>query len=162
MDRWEKNVGKLTGFLDSMAGIAMLGVMFLVVFNVLLRTTAGRPLLGTYEYVGFITTVIIGLALAHCAFLQSHIAVGFFMDRLPQRIGLAVDLAVHLAAVLFLGLASHHLIDYGRSMALAGEVSPTTKTPFFPFVYVIALGLVVLCLVLLVRIIKLTKVIKHG
>ncbi len=156
MNKGEKIVGMLTGFMDKLAGIAMLTAMFLVVANVVLRVTVGKPILGTYEYVGFITTVIIGLAIAHCAYHNSHIAVGFIMDKFPEKVRLTVDALVHLVSILFLGLFSHYIVDYAASMALTGEVSPTTRTPFYPFVYVVAIGMSVLCGVLLLRLFNIT------
>ena len=151
MSEGEKVMGMVTGFMDKLAAIAILSAMLLVVANVVLRGTVGKPILGTYEYVGFITTAIIGLAIAHCAFRNSHIAVGFIMDKFPEKVGLTVDAAVHLISALFLGLFSYHLVDYAASMVLTGEVSPTTKTPFYPFIYVVAIGMSALCGVLLLR-----------
>jgi len=151
LSKGEKVVGMVTGFMDKLAAIAMLSAMLLVVANVVLRVTVGKPILGSYEYVGFITAAIIGLAIAHCAFRNSHIAVGFIMDRFPEKVRLTVDGAVHLISALFLGLFSYHIVDYAASMALTGEVSPTTKTPFYPFIYVVAIGMSALCGVLLLR-----------
>ena len=69
MDKCEKFVGKVTQFLDQIAGLAILAVVLLVVSNIILRTIPGiNPILGTYEYVGFLTVIVIGLAIAHCAF----------------------------------------------------------------------------------------------
>lgn len=160
MEKFEKAVGQITKFLDQIAGLAIIAAMLLVVFNVILRATIGTPILGTYEYVGFITVVIIGLAIAHCAFQNSHIAVGFIMDKFPERVRIPVDFFVHLSSIIFLALASLHVTNYAKSMVLTGVVSPTTKTPFYPFIYLAALGLAVLCAVLLVRMIKLTVRVK--
>ena len=156
MSSGEKVVGMLTGFMDRLAGMAMLGAMLLVVANVLLRVAVGKPILGTYEYVGFITTAIIGLAIAHCAFRDSHIAVGFIMDKFPEKVRLWVDALVHLIAIICMGLFSYHIMDYARSMALVGEVSPTTRTPFYPFIYLVGVGLFALCVVLVMRMLKTT------
>ncbi len=156
MDKIEKLVGQSTKFLDQIAGLAIIAVMLLIVFNVILRTTVGTPILGTYEYVGFITVIIIGLAISHCAFQNSHIAVGFIMDKFPERVRIPVDFLIHLASIIFLALSSFHVFKYAQSMVLTGVVSPTTKTPIYPFICMAALGLAVLCAVLLVRMIKLT------
>jgi len=49
------------------------------------------------------------------------------------------------------------MVEYAQSLAASGVVSPTTQTPFHPFVYLVSLGLFVLCLVLLVRLIDSIK-----
>ena len=163
MSRHEHILGKVTALLDQLAGVALLIGMFLVVFNVVLRTVAGKPILGAYEYVGFINAAVIGLALAHCAFQNSHIAVGIFVDKLSERVRLTVETLTQTLTVLFLGVFSLHIVEYAQSKILTGEVSPTTKTPFYPFVLLVAAGLAVLCLVPAVRLLKSTsKVIKNG
>lgn len=160
MDKCEKFIGKITGFLDQIAGLAILAVMLLAVVNIILRITVGTPILGTYEYVGFLTVIIIGLAIAHCAFQNGHIAVEFIMNKFPEKARLPIDFFTHLLSVIFLALSSFHIALYARSMVLTGVVSPTTKTPFYPFIYLAALGMAVLCAVLLVRMLKITQKVK--
>jgi TRAP-type C4-dicarboxylate transport system permease small subunit len=161
MDKCEKFVGKTTKFLDQIAGLAILAVMLLVVLNIILRVIPGvSPILGTYEYVGFLTVIVIGLAIAHCASQNGHIAVEFLMDKLPEKVKVKIDFFIHLVSILFLAFSSFQIAAYARTTILTGMVSPTTKTPFYPFIYVAALGVAVLCAVLLVRMIKLTRKVK--
>lgn len=162
MEKGERIVGRITVLLDRLAGIAMLAAMLLVVTNIILRTTVGKPILGTYEYVGFITAAVIALALAHCGFQNGHLAVGVIMAKFPAKVRLIIDAVVHLISILFLGLFSYHVFDYAGGMIFTGEVSPTTRTPFYPFVYLVAVGLVALCCVLLMRFIKIVARIKGN
>jgi TRAP-type C4-dicarboxylate transport system permease small subunit len=163
IDVCEKSVGKLTQFLDRIAGIAIIAAVLLVVFNIILRIIPGaNPILGTYEFVGFLTVLIIGLAIAHCAFQNCHIAVELLMDKLPRKARVVIDFIVHLVSVVFLAFASYEIAAYGKAMVETGMVSPTTKTPFYPFIYIAALGMAVLCVVLLVRMIKLTQRVKAN
>jgi TRAP-type C4-dicarboxylate transport system permease small subunit len=163
VDECEKSVGKVTQFLDQIAGIAIIAVVLLVVFNIILRIIPGvNPILGTYEYVGFLTVLIIGLAVAHCAFQNCHISVELLMDKFPQKVRTTVDFFIHLLSVIFLAFSSYEIAVYGRTMVQTNVVSPTTKTPFYPFIYVAALGMAVLCVVLFVRMIKLTQRVKTN
>ena len=106
LDKCEKLLSKATKFLDQIAGLAIIAVMLLVVANVILRATVGRPILGTYEFVGFLTAIIIGLALAHCAFQNGHIAVDFIMKKFPDKVKVPVDFFIHLVSLVFLALSS--------------------------------------------------------
>lgn len=145
-------IGKLSKLLDTAAGWVMVLTMTLVVLNIVLRNIFKSPILGTYEYVGFLTALIIGLSLAYCAYQNFHIAVGFLVDKFSPRTQAVIDGAMGAVAFVFLTLSTWHLGKYARSMALTGEVSPTTRTPFYPFIYAVAFGLFVMCLVLLVRV----------
>ena len=155
MDECERSVGKLTRFLDQIAGIAIITAMLLVVINIALRIIPGaNPILGTYEYVGFLAAIIAGLAIAHCAFQNCHIAVGFIMDKVSPGIRAAADIFIHLISVIFLAFTSYEIAVYGRTVVQTGMVSPTTKTPVYPFIYLLALGVAILGVVLLTRTVK--------
>lgn len=149
----QKFASKCGEYLDWIAGWALMGVMLLVVSNILLRLF-GRPIEGTYEWVGFLTAAAIGLSLAYCAVQKGHIAVTFFVDKLAPRQQAAIDLVINLLSVAFLVLAFWESLLYGNSMKVSGEVALTTKIPFYPFIYLIAFGLLALALVILADIFK--------
>lgn len=155
-------VTELSRILDKIAGFFMVALMVLVVVNVLLRVVFKSPILGTYEYVGFLTAAMIGLALAYCAVQNGHIAVGLVVDRLRMKTQAYIDIVVNVTALSFWGLATYYVGLYAKSMTVSGVVSPTTQTPFYPFLYLVALGLLVLCLVLLVRFIESVKKAAFG
>ncbi|MDO9535595.1 MAG: hypothetical protein Q7J85_09780 [Bacillota bacterium] len=59
-----------------------------------------------------------------------------------------------MIAFIFLSLSTWHLVLYGKSMASSGEVSLTTKLPFYPFIYLVAFGMSILSLVVLANLIS--------
>lgn len=149
----EKIVNQLVRGLDRVAQWAAVILMALVVTNIVLRF-AWRPILGTYEFVSFLSAVVISFALAHCAVQGGHIAVTLIVDQLKLRTQAVVDIAVDTISIIFFGLTVWQIALYATDMVISGEVSPTTKTPFYPFVYGVALGFLALCLVLLVDLLK--------
>jgi len=149
----EKIVNLFARELDRVAQWAIVVLMALVVTNIVLRF-AWRPLLGTYEFVSFLSAVVISFALAYCVVQRGHIAVTLVVDRLPPRGQAIVDVIVNIISIIFFGLTVWQISLYATDMVVSGEVSPTTKTPFYPFVYGVALGFLFLCLVLLVDLIK--------
>ncbi|MFZ5650932.1 MAG: TRAP transporter small permease subunit [Bacillota bacterium] len=148
MERVTKMAFKISQFLDHMAGWAIAATMLLVVGNVILRLF-GYPLGGTYEWVGFLTAVAVGLSLAYCAALGGHVAVTLFVEKLPTKAQAAIDVLTASIVLLFLAMTSWELAAYGTSVAASGEVASTTKVPIYPFIYLIALGFLVFGLVLL-------------
>ncbi|MEW5899482.1 MAG: TRAP transporter small permease, partial [Bacillota bacterium] len=101
-------VTKLSQILDRIAGWALVATMVLVVGNIILRLFK-RPIEGTYEWVGFLTTLVIGLAVAYCAVHNGHIAITFLTERLSPRVQAGIDLAVGLISLAFLLLVSWQL-----------------------------------------------------
>lgn len=139
---------KVSQFLDRIAGWAIVATMVAVVGNVVLRIF-GHPLGGTYEWVGFLTALAIGLSLAYCAAHGGHVAITLFMDKLPPKVQAFADIATGVIVLLFLLLASKEIAAYATSMVVSGEVSATTKVPIYPFIYLIAFGFLTFALVML-------------
>ncbi len=154
MERLTEVTNKICRFFDTVAAWATFALMALVVSNVILRISIKKPILGTYEYVGFLAALLIGLALAYCAIQNSHIAVTFLLERFSLKVQAVVEVIIGLISMAFLVLAAWHTGIYAQSMVLSGEVSPTTKTAFYPFVYIVAFSLLVLALVVLLKVIE--------
>ncbi len=151
LNQTEKYVWGVCKIFDAIAGICLLSVMFLIVINIILRAVFKNPILGTYEFVGFLTSLAVGLALAHCALKNGHIAVGFLVAKLPERVRAGIDALTNAVSAVFFIFCSLHMLEYARSFAASGEVGLTTKIPFYPFVYGLAASLALLCLVLILR-----------
>ncbi len=154
---FSKFVGEFSTILDRIAGFCMFSIMVLVVLNVLFRTIFNSSILGTYEYVGFLTAAVIGLSLANCAYTRSHIAVDYFMVRLPLKTQKVAEILITGIALIFWVLSAWHLGKYAYTLSLRGVVSPTTQTHFYYFIYLVAFGLLALGLVLLANLIEYLK-----
>ncbi|MCK7469056.1 MAG: TRAP transporter small permease [Desulfosudis oleivorans] len=77
------SVGRLSGFINVIAGIAITFIMFLTVLDVILRSFR-RPIVGTYELVAFSGAVVVGFAIPLTSWMRGHIYVDFFTGKLPK------------------------------------------------------------------------------
>lgn len=157
MEKLANLITKSCRLMDKVAGLCVAGTVFLVVINVLMRTIFNRPFLGTYEYVGFSTALIVGFSLAYCAVMESHITVDLLTNQLPNGVR---DVVISLAEVIsfgFVALVTWQLVKYAGNIQLTGEVSPTTEVPLYPFIYLVALGFLALSLVALGKTVKYIK-----
>lgn len=150
-------VTKMSRTLDALAGLCLVITMLLVVLNIMLRKLTSLSILGTYEYVGFLAALTVGLAIANCAVQNGHIAVDFIIERFSSRKQAWIDMLMNSVAFVFWGLSAWFICDYARQMVERGVVSPTTQTPFYAIVYLVAVGVFALCLVLLVRLFDLVQ-----
>lgn len=141
----------VTRIMDRIAGLCMVSIMGIVVVNVFLRTLLNRPVLGTYEYVGFLTAIMIGLSVAYCAVQKGHIAVGIFTNFLSKRKQNLLQAFVNVLSGCFWILAAWYMWRYAYSLSLNNVVSATTQTPFYYFIYMLGFGLLMLGLVLLIE-----------
>jgi len=154
MQHFEAVIVKISRLMDLLAGVILAATASLVVANILGRALFNRPILGTYELVGFLTAAVVGLALARCALENSHIAISFLTDKLPPSWQRFTEFAVDLPATVFLFFAAYNIFAYGSRLAASGVVSSTIRLPFYPFIYLVAAGFLMLAMTVLLSLIK--------
>lgn len=148
MERW---VRRVAGVLNWAAGGFVLAMMLLTASDVILRLFR-LPLTGTYDLVGLLGAAFVSFALAYTSLQKGHIAVDFMVRKLRPRTQLLVDTAVEVLSLGLFTLVSWQALFYARRLRLMGEVSLTLKVPLYPFVYGVAVGSGMLCVVLLLRV----------
>ena len=157
MDVFGKIIHKTAKILSVAAAFALIACMLLVTANVVLRTVLGRPILGTLEWVGFLTAIAIALGLAGCAAAGSHIAIDFVVEKLRPGARRIIAGAATLVSAGFIGALTWFIFIYADKLARSGEVSPTTQVPFYLFVYVVGAGFLALLFVLAVSFVKVLR-----
>jgi len=128
---------------------ALLGMMLLTSSDVVLRYI-GYPIKGTFDIVGLLGTIVVALPIAYTQLLGRHIATEFMASR-----GNKVVQTVNQSIVCLLGIGIYALIAWqcsllGTKVWRIGRVSDTIEIPLFPFVYVVAIGCALNCLILLI------------
>lgn len=144
-------VDKISREMDKLAGVCFTIVMMLVVVNILLRELFNRPILGTYELVGYITALGVSLALARCAYMNGHIAVDYIAEKFPRMVQAATDGLMNLLALCFFLLTAWHLGEYAMDLQETGVVSATAQIPVYPVVLLIGCSFLGLCPVLFLK-----------
>ncbi len=135
---------------NTLAGTAVVAMMLLTCADVILRLFR-HPVPGTYEIVGFLGTVVISFSLAYTSLEKGHIAVELLVEKLPPRFRSGVESVTSLIGAALFALMALQSTIYATDLKQSGEVSVTLTMPIYPFIYGIAVGSGLLCLVLLVE-----------
>ena len=138
-------------WLNWIAGLFVVLLMFLSFMDVFLRYTFNMPISGTYEISGLMALVFISLSLAQTQAEDGHIRVDILNHVLSGKKERILRLFSHLVCFIMSSIASWQSFLYARSLAEVGEASQTEKIPFAPFAYIAAAGFLILCLVLVVN-----------
>jgi len=154
MQRIEKFITRVSKIMDNAAGWGIVAVMALVVVNVLMRVVFNRPILGVYEYVGYLTAGVIALSISYCALQNAHIAIEFIFEKIPVKIQRLIYIISGIIVLLFLLLLCVQVFIYAVKVMSTGEVSPTAKMPFYPFIFMIASGLFVLSVIEFIKVVR--------
>ena len=160
MSYFEKVIHSVSRVLDIIARYFLLGMMSLVVINVISRRL-DFPILGTYDLVGLMLIVTAAFALAYCAVGKGHIFVGFILDRFSPRVQSIFDVVTGILAVAFFGIVTWQSAIYARMIWQTGQVTPTIHMTFYPVLYMMAAGFLLLFFVLVIDLINsLMKVVR--
>jgi TRAP-type C4-dicarboxylate transport system permease small subunit len=125
-------------------------MLVLVVVSVVLRHF-GRPMAAAYDYVGFVLALTVSLSLAHCAAEKGHTQVEMLVERFPRRVRALVDSFCGLLSLALFTVITWQCLSLAGDMRRSGEVSMTALAPFYPYIYGMAFGFVLLCLVVLLE-----------
>ena len=136
--------------LNVLSIIALVAAMLLSSANVILRLFR-RPILGSFEIVGFLGTVIILFAMAQTQVEKGHTTIGIITSRFSERTQIIIDSVTYSASMVICILTAWRNSLLATNVWRAGEVSVVLKLPLSPWIYGIALSYLVFSLVLLVE-----------
>ena len=129
---------------------AALFIMLLLGFGNMFFRTVWIPIKGSYELIGFLGALVASLPLGFAQIRKSHIAVDIVTDRYPIRMQHTVEAISYLVCAAFFLITAWKTASWGNIIRHSGEVSETLRIPYYPFVYAVAAGFVILSLALIV------------
>jgi TRAP-type C4-dicarboxylate transport system permease small subunit len=150
MHRLEKMIISAAQKINWVAAAAVLAMMMLTTLDVVLRFFKSS-IPGTYEIIGLLGSLVTSFALGYTSVEKGHIAVEFLVSRFsPAAQALVAAVNAVFATVLFAFISWQSVIQ-GLNIMERGEVTLTVQISIFPFVFGIAAGTALLCLVLVVE-----------
>ncbi len=126
-----------------------MAIMLLACANMVLRFL-GYPLQGTFEILGFGGAFIAALALGGTQLKKGHIQVDIFYLG-SGLASIVVQVLGKLACILFFSLLALQMFKLGWLIKQSGELSETLHIIYYPVVFAVGLGFVLLVLVLLLQ-----------
>jgi TRAP-type C4-dicarboxylate transport system permease small subunit len=138
---------KTSKWLSVVAGTALTLMMFLTVADVVMRA-GGRPIMGTYEVVGFALALVIGFSIPRVSLNRQHIYMNF-VDKLSKRNRAFMTIFTRMLCIILFVFIGYSLFSIGNEFWRSGEVSPTIKLPFFPVAYGVGICCFIECFVFL-------------
>ena len=161
IERLEKWAIIISNWLSWVGGVGVVAMLALTVADIIGVKIFNTPVPGSIEIVAFLGVVITAFGMAYTQAQHGNIQVEFFVTRLPPRISAACGVFISLLGIILFALLAWQSVEYGMVLQKTGEVSMTSRIPFYPFVYAIAFCCIPVCFILLVELLKyLMKVVK--
>jgi TRAP-type C4-dicarboxylate transport system permease small subunit len=130
-------------------------MMVLIVANIAYRTS-GHVIKGSYELSELMIVVTASFALGFAAIHKSHVDVKIVVAKFPERLQTILE-----AIISFLAMGTWAIVAWASSRILLDrwltEESEMLLIPFWPFRFVLLIGLILISLVYLIDMILALK-----
>lgn len=141
-------ISRLCLILNYGSAISIVILTLSVCGNILARTIFHKPFGGIYEIVGLLSILVISLALGDCELNNKHLAVDLVVRKFSERTKAAIDIFTRCISIGVFSMLAWYSFGYAEELRTSGEVSQSLEISFSPFVFVVAVSSVVLCLAL--------------
>ena len=149
----ERIVNSITKFFDKVSQAGVFAMLVLVLANILGRKV-WKPIYGAFDYACFISAILVAFAIPYCGMKRGHIRVEMFVERFPGRVQGIIDSITNIFSLGIFFLITWQCVVFANDMRRSGELSMTSLAPFYPYIYAIAFGIGLLCIVILIDLIK--------
>lgn len=147
-----KALQKVSLFLNQVlvwiAGCFLTLMIFLTCANIFLRIF-WKPIIGTFELMGYFGAVLTAFALGYTQIKRGHIAVDIVVlgfSKKTQRILNGINCFI---CMMFFAIVTWQIAKYATTLMKTGEITETLRIIYYPFTYGVALGCAALSLVFL-------------
>lgn len=154
MSYFKNFVSYLSKIFNYGAAISLFALTLLVCAHILMRTFFHRPITSTYEAVGLLSAFITALAISSTELSGGHISVGIVVDRCTEPTKAAIDIFVKCCSIAAFSMLAWYSFGYAKELWSAGEVSQTMGISFAPFVFLVGICTLLMCLALFVGLSK--------
>ena len=151
--KFENGINRFCSWCNWVSCIAVLVMMCVVCANVVLHFF-NMPILGTYEYVKLISSIIISFGLAYTGVIKGHVAVDLVMRRFSERTQEVVNSITNILAICVFGPVTWWLAKYAYDNFRLNVATETMNIAIYPFIFMISFGSFVFLFVLLNEVIN--------
>jgi TRAP-type C4-dicarboxylate transport system permease small subunit len=147
----EKALNFLSEKLKMVGAAALFGMAVLTCADVIGRLFK-YPIFGSIELVSFMGVLTVAMALPITQLTKGHIGVELFVDKLPRKGRLFIELCTELVSLVLFIIITWRMFLFSSKLKASGEVSMNLHLPEYAIVFVLAITCIVLCLVLVLSI----------
>jgi TRAP-type C4-dicarboxylate transport system permease small subunit len=144
---------KIAELINGLGMVILFLLMLLTVTDVVLRKIFSKGILGTLEISEFMMATIVFFALAEGELKDRNVNVDLLVNSLSLKSRVIIDVLVKIFGLALYCLITFAVFSYATLMKSSGEVSLDLLLPRYPFIYIVAVALILFSVVLLLRVI---------
>ena len=141
-------IGRVIG---GIAAGLLFALMIFIALSVVLRYIFHSPITGAVELTQFALVIVVFFGLAYCAIMKSNVSVSMVFDRLPPRSQAVIDSLITFIGLGFIILLTWQSALQTKTVLRTGHKSGVLGIPHYPFEFLLTIGCLALCLILVVE-----------
>ena len=145
----EKTTHPLSLIADSVGRVVLALMVLLVTLDVVLRYFFNRPIKGSYELIEFMMVLVVFLGVAYTQVRKGHVSITLFTSKLSTGQLAVILSATYLLCLIIFSMITWRGIVQAEALRINGTSSDLLFIPNFPFMWVVVIGSILLCLVFL-------------
>lgn len=151
MKKLDQITNTVCAILVRVGSIILIGIMFFVFINVILRLTIRHPILGSTEMVRYAALIGAAFALAQNEWFDGNIRVTMVLEMLPKRAANAIAFIGYAVITCGIGMISYLLFQQAQKYFQTGNLTTELSLPSGIFAGALSLGFLVLMIVFAIR-----------
>ena len=128
----DKHFFSFEGLFNFIAGLVILGLMFLGVFQVIGRKVFNFPVPGYFDLVEFSMVVFAFLAISYCQKLGGHIRMEIIIGRFHGRTLWVLEILGVSIAIFIIGILMYYSYEHFLRAWTIGDSSMNIEIPIWP------------------------------
>ncbi len=141
-----RRIGSLNVLLAYAGAYVLFGMMLLTTCDVIGRYIFNLPITGAYEITEAMMVTLVFFFIGYTQASKAHVAVDLVVRLLPRKIEIIINILTQVISLLMMLLVAWMSIVRWVELMGIREHTPILGIPISPFLLILALGCLVLCI----------------
>jgi tripartite ATP-independent transporter DctM subunit len=151
IDRLRKFIELFSHWCSIAGGVTLLGMMFLIVAEVTLRSLLKRPIPGTIEMVQVMLIIVLYSGMGALGLKKDHIRVDILLDKFPPLAKQVITICAELVSLGIISILAWQNFVQASFLKSSGYLTGLLKLPTWPFAAITGIFIGVFALAILVN-----------
>ena len=145
-----KKIVKVSCEISAKIGMAAIFILLaLTVGDVLGRYIFTKPIPGTFELSKILFALSVFFSFSVSQYRGENLGITILYDKFPEKVRSILDLFSALLSIAMFTIAFTQTIKYAARMKAANSITSVLRWPMYPWIYLAAVGLLILVIALL-------------
>ncbi|WP_171051760.1 TRAP transporter small permease [Alteribacter natronophilus] len=151
---FEKVIHEFSKGLHLVSQVILLGMMFIVTFDVIGRAFFSQPIRGTFELTELGLALVVFFSLSYTELSKEHISIDFIMEKFPQSVQYYFNIVINFLVMALMGLVAWQLWENSRRLMNANATTGDLRLPIYIFLMLAVVGTIAFMLTALLNVVR--------